>query len=57
MTTVQSVAAGPPQETDIVGFGKSVHVFASKQQPKKLTIYADDYRWALKLEGYLQCVC
>ncbi|KAK9796984.1 hypothetical protein WJX73_006710 [Symbiochloris irregularis] len=51
MTSVQSVAAGPPAELTIVAFGKAVHVFSSKQQPKRLTIYTDDFRqceWIVK---------
>ena len=47
MTSVQSVAAGPPRDIGIVGFGKAVHVFSSKQQPKRLTIYAADFRQEL----------
>jgi phosphatidylinositol kinase/protein kinase (PI-3 family) len=27
----------------VVGFGKSVHVFSSKQAPKKLTIFGSDF--------------
>ena len=28
----------------IVGFGKSVEIFSSKQLPKKLTVFGDDFR-------------
>lgn len=27
----------------IVGFGKAVHVFSSKQAPKRVTIYGSDF--------------
>lgn len=35
-------ASGEPPLT-IVGFGKAVHVFSSKQAPKKITIYGSDF--------------
>ena len=37
-----SQADSPPKH--VVGFGKMVDVFSSKQRPKKLTIYGDDFR-------------
>ena len=30
----------------VAGFGKMVDVFSSKQRPKKLTIYGDDFKYA-----------
>ncbi|KAL3131372.1 hypothetical protein ABBQ38_007687 [Trebouxia sp. C0009 RCD-2024] len=42
---------GQSPPTCVVGFGKMVDVFSSKQRPKKLTIYGDDFRkyeWILK---------
>lgn len=38
-----SLGHSPP--TLVVGFGKMVDVFSSKQRPKKLTIYGDDFRY------------
>ena len=43
MPTVHSSQAGLPPKF-VVGFGKMVDVFSSKQRPKKLTIYGDDFR-------------
>ena len=37
-----SGAAGRP--VCVAGFGKVVDVFTSKQRPKKLTIYGDDFK-------------
>ncbi|KAK9829312.1 hypothetical protein WJX72_005143 [[Myrmecia] bisecta] len=51
MPSMQSIAGGPPQDIHIVGFGKTVDVFSSKQKPKKLTIYGSDFRtyeWIVK---------
>lgn len=36
------IGAGASDVT-VVGFGKSVHVFSSKQAPKKLTIFGSDF--------------
>ena len=36
-----------PPDVAVVGFGRTVHVFGSKQRPKKLTIYGSDFRPAL----------
>lgn len=55
MTSMQSVATGPPVDTAIVGFSSSVHVFSSKQLPKKLTIYADDFRWCCSAAQQRSC--
>lgn len=43
MPNVHSSQAGVPAKY-VVGFGKMVDVFSSKQRPKKLTIYGDDFR-------------
>ena len=43
MPNVHSSQAGLPLKY-VVGFGKMVDVFSSKQRPKKLTIYGDDFR-------------
>ncbi|EIE23209.1 kinase-like protein [Coccomyxa subellipsoidea C-169] len=40
-----------PPDVHIVGFGRTVNVFSSKQRPKELTIYGSDfktYRWIVK---------
>jgi phosphatidylinositol kinase/protein kinase (PI-3 family) len=34
---------GGTSEVTVVGFGKSVHVFSSKQAPKNLTIFGSDF--------------
>lgn len=34
---------GGASDVTVVGFGKSVHVFSSKQAPKKLTIFGSDF--------------
>lgn len=34
---------GAASDVTVVGFGKSVHVFSSKQAPKKLTIFGSDF--------------
>jgi len=36
-----------PPDVHVVGFGKTVSVFSSKQKPKELTIYGSDFRCAL----------
>ena len=46
MPSVHSSQAGLPPRF-VVGFGKMVEVFSSKQRPKKLTIYGDDFKWVL----------
>jgi DNA-dependent protein kinase catalytic subunit len=35
----------------IVGFGRRVEVYSSKQKPKLLTVYCDDFRWGWGWEG------
>jgi len=35
------------REVCIVGFGRQVHVYNSKQKPKLLTVYCDDFRWGV----------
>ena len=37
-------AGALPPEVAVVGFARAVHVFDSKQRPKKLTIYGSDFR-------------
>ncbi len=39
---------GPPA---IVGFGRLTHVFESKQRPKKITVYCDDFRYGRQGAG------
>lgn len=46
MASVTGLAAGPPQPECISSFGQTVHVFASKQRPIKITIYGNDFRCA-----------
>ena len=46
MASVAGLAAGPPQPACISSFGQTVHVFASKQRPIKITIYGNDFRCA-----------
>eukprot|EP00884_Botryococcus_braunii_P014588 jgi/Botrbrau1/2312/Bobra.39_1s0001.1 len=46
-----AVGTGPPPDVRVIGFGATVDVFASKQQPKKLQMYGDDFRtyeWVVK---------
>ena len=44
MPSIQSIFRPLQPAVHIVGFGKTVHVFSSKQKPKKLTIYGSDFR-------------
>ncbi|KAK9813338.1 hypothetical protein WJX73_001242 [Symbiochloris irregularis] len=44
MTHAHSVAAGPPAELAIMGFGKTVHVFSSNQRPLRLVILTEDFQ-------------
>ena len=44
MPSIQSIFRPLQPVVHIVGFGKTVHVFSSKQKPKKLTIYGSDFR-------------
>lgn len=45
MPSVQASASlAAAQAVHVAGFGKVVDVFSSKQRPKKLTIYGDDFR-------------
>lgn len=50
MPSVYGSSSGSDQQdldhpVAIVGFGKLVDVYASKQKPKKITIYCDDFRY------------
>lgn len=44
MPSIQSIFRPLQPAVHIVGFGKTVHVFRSKQKPKKLTMYGSDFR-------------
>jgi len=44
MPAMPGIGGGAGGGVGIVGFGKAVHVFTSKQQPKSLTIYRSDFR-------------
>lgn len=44
MPAMPGIGGGAGGGVGIVGFGKAVHVFTSKQQPKRLTIYGSDFR-------------
>ena len=45
MPTVARIIGGPPPQAVIVGFGHTTHVFNSKQKPRKVTIFGDDFRY------------
>ena len=51
MASVTGLAAGPPQPACISSFGQTVHVFASKQRPIKITIHGSDFRCARSKDG------
>lgn len=44
MPSLGGLAGSPPPNAHIVGFGKTVSVFSSKQKPKELTIYGSDFK-------------
>ena len=54
MPSVGGMQGAPPPEVSVVGFGRSVHVFGSKQRPKKITIYGSDFRCAPR---FRLCIC
>lgn len=45
------------REVAIVGFGRMVEVYSSKQKPKRLTIYCDDFRWVQGARTQLPHTC
>lgn len=47
VTGVTGDAAG--RDVAVTGFGRTVEVYGSKQKPKRLTIYCDDFRWGRHL--------
>lgn len=44
MPSVQGPSIEATVPVHVAGFGKVVDVFSSKQRPKKLTIYGDDFK-------------
>lgn len=44
MPSMGGLAGALPPDVHIVGFGKTVNVFSSKQRPKELTIYGSDFK-------------
>ena len=46
MPSMGGMQGALPPEVAVVGFGRTVHVFGSKQRPKKLKIYGSDFRRA-----------
>ena len=57
MASVTGLAAGPPQPACISSFGQTVHVFASKQRPIKMTIHGSDFRCARSEDGVQHACC
>ena len=46
MPSMGGLARSLPPDVHVVGFGKTVSVFSSKQKPKELTVYGSDFRCA-----------
>ncbi len=47
MPSMGALAGNLPPDVHVVGFGKTVNVFSSKQRPKELTIYGSDFKCVL----------
>ena len=46
MPSMGTLAGSLPPDVHVVGFGKTVSVFSSKQKPKELTVYGSDFRYS-----------
>lgn len=46
MPSMGGLEGNLPPDVHIVGFGRTVNVFSSKQRPKELTIYGSDFKCA-----------
>lgn len=47
MPSMGVLDGGIPPDVHVVGFGKTVSVFSSKQRPKELIIYGSDFKYLL----------
>ncbi len=52
MPSMRALAGDLPLDVHIVGFGKTVNVFSSKQRPKELIIYGSDFKYVFALLSF-----